>query len=92
MLVFAHHTIKDPEFFWEKAKKITSNLPPNLKVHGTYPSADGKLATCFWEADSVKQVQKYLDDVTLDSAVNVCYELNVEESVGLPAIDHEEHA
>ncbi len=92
MLVFAHHNIQNPDIFWKKAKETTSNLPPNLKVHGIYPSPDGKLATCFWEADRVEDVQQLLDEAVGNVSVNLCYELNEQEAIGVPQIDHEEHA
>ena len=93
MLVFAHHKIQNPDVFWKTAKEVTTNLPQNLKVHGTYPSTDGKLATCLWEADNVQDVQRYLDKhVGGNIAINTCYELNEAEAVGMPTIDHAEHA
>jgi len=90
MLVIAHHNISDPEAFWAKSKEVTSNLPGSLKVHGVYPAKDGKTGTCLWEADNVQEVQQYLDDQTGQLAKNFCYEVNVEQSVGLPKIEMEE--
>lgn len=43
MFVVAQHHISDPEAFWSAAKEITQKLPANLKVHGIYPSRDGKM-------------------------------------------------
>ena len=86
MLVIAHHNISDINGFWAKAKEVTQNLPGNLKIHGVYPSKDGKTGTCLWEADNVQHVQQFLDDNAGKYAENFCYEVNVEESVGLPKI------
>ena len=86
MLVIAHHYITDPENFWAGAKEITKSLPGNLKVHGVYPALDTKTGTCLWEADSVQDVQDFLDEKAGKFATNFCYEVNVKESVGLPRI------
>ena len=86
MLVIAHHNISDPEGFWAGAKEVTKNLPDNLKVHGIYPATDAKTGTCLWEADSVQQVQEFLDKNAGKFATNLCYEVNVEKSIGLPVL------
>ena len=86
MLIIAHHLINDPEAFWAAAQQVTQNLPPNLKVHGVYPSMDTKTGTCLWEANTVQEVQKFLDDNAGKYAKNFCYEVNVEKSMNLPKI------
>ncbi len=86
MLVIAHHNVNDPQSFWGAAKELTKSLPANLKLHGVYPSADGKLGTCLWEADSAQDVQQFLDKNAGMFAKNLCYEVNVEQSIGLPKI------
>ncbi len=86
MLVIAHHNISDPEGFWSAAKKVTSSLPGNLKLHGVYPAMNGKTGTCLWEAGSVQEVQQFLDKNAGQYAKNFCYEVNVEKSMGLPKI------
>jgi hypothetical protein len=92
MLIIAHHAISDPESFWGAAKDVTMNLPGNLKLHGVYPARDGKTGTCLWEANSVEEVQQFLDKNAGQYAQNSCYEVNVEGSIGLPAIHlAEEH-
>jgi hypothetical protein len=90
MLVIAHHDINDPKTFWAIAEKVTENLPGNLKVLGVYPSQDGKMGTCIWEADNVGEVQEYLDTNAGKYAKNFCYEVNVKQSIGLPFIHMEE--
>ncbi len=86
MLIIAHHIISDPEGFWAAAKEVTSNLPGSLKVHGVYPSTDGKTGTCVWEAGTVEEVQQFLDKNAGKFAKNFCYEVNVKGSMGLPQI------
>lgn len=84
MLVIAHHDVKDPKAFWSKAQTITSNLPSNLKLHSVFPSKDMKLGTCVWEAPSVNDVQKFLDEQAGDVSNNTCYEIDEATSMGLP--------
>lgn len=86
MLIIAHHNVSKPEEFWGAAKEITKQLPSNLKVHGVYPAKDTKTGTCLWEANSVQEVQQFLDKHAGKFAKNFCYEVNVNESMGLPAI------
>ena len=93
MLIIAHHDINDPASFWAAAKDVTENLPGSLKLHGVYPAQDGKTGTCLWEADSVQEVQQFLDKNAGKYAKNFCYEVNVEQSIGLPDVHlTEEHA
>ena len=86
MLIIAHHIINDPQAFWSAAEEVTKNLPGNLKVHGVYPSVDAKTGTCLWEAENVQEVQQFLDENAGKFAENLCYEVNVEKSIGLPVI------
>jgi len=86
MLIIAHHNISNPEEFWKVSKEQTQNLPASLKLHGVYPSKDTKSGTCLWEANNVPDVQQFLDKNVGKFAKNFCYEVNVKESIGLPAI------
>ncbi len=86
MLIIAHHNINDPEGFWTAAGEVTKNLPDGFKLHGVYPSMDSKMGTCLWEAGSVQEVQQFLDKNAGAFAKNFCYEVNVDQSMGLPKI------
>jgi mannose-1-phosphate guanylyltransferase len=86
MLIIAHHKISNPEKFWNAAKENTKQLPANIKLHGIYPAKDQKTGTCLWEAGTVQEVQQFIDRHTGNFAKNFCYEVNVKDSVGLPAI------
>ena len=86
MLIIAQHNISNPEEFWKAAKEVTQNLPTSMKVHGIYPSTDAKYGTCLWEANNVQEVQQFLDKNAGKFAKNFCYEVNVKDSIGLPAI------
>jgi len=84
MLIIAHHNISNPEEFWKLSKELAENLPTPLKLHSVYRSQDSKSGTCLWEANSVQEVQQFLDKHAGKLAKNFCYEVNVKESVGLP--------
>ncbi len=86
MLIIAHHNVNDPENFWNAAKEVTKSLPSNMTLHGVYPSKDLKSGTCLWEAEDVQTVQSFLDENAGKFAKNFCYEVNVNESVGLPPV------
>jgi hypothetical protein len=45
-----------------------------------YPAKDGSGATCLWEADSVEDVQEYVDSTLGDSSGNLCYEVDGEQA------------
>lgn len=84
MFIIAQHFINEPEEFWAKAQQVASSTPPNLKLHAVFPSKDLKTGTCIWEADSVNEVQNFLDNATANMAKNVCYEVKEELAMGLP--------
>jgi len=86
MLVIAHHHINNPKEFWNAAKEHTKTLPVSLKLHSIYVAADQKMGTCIWEANSVEDVQRFIDKFTGKFSKNYCYELNEKESMGLPVI------
>ncbi len=92
MLVIAHHNIQDPQTFWSKAESITSSMPANLKLHSVFPSKDMKTGTCVWEAPSVNDVQKFLDDNVGNVSKNFCYEVDEATSMGLPKMAMEARA
>ena len=85
MLVIAHHTnITDPAAFWAKAQNVIAAVPAGTKVLSVYPSQDGKTGTCVWEAESVNELQQFLDTASEGMATNYCYEVNEAVAIGLP--------
>ena len=85
MLVIAQHThITDPAAFWAKAQTVTTTAPAGCSVYSVFPSQDGKSGTCVWEANSVNELQQFLDTASEGMATNFCYEVNEVSSVGLP--------
>ena len=51
-------------------------------MHGLqfYPSRDSSVATCLWEANTVDDVQRYVDDILGNSSHNICFEVNAEQA------------
>ena len=85
MLVIAQHTnITDPAAFWAKAQSVIGATPAGTSVLSVFPSQDGKTGTCVWEANSVDELQKFLDEASEGMATNFCYEINEAASIGLP--------
>ena len=60
MYVLVQHSISDPAIFWNTADP-RNNLPPNVKLHHTFPTPDGTRAVCIWEAESVDAVRNFLE-------------------------------
>ena len=61
MYVMVQHTISEPATFWNAADP--TSLSPDVKLHHTFPTADGTRAVCIWEADSVDAVRNVLEPV-----------------------------
>jgi hypothetical protein len=63
--------------------------PPGVRGLQFYPNRDRSSATCLWEADSVEDIQRYVDTTLEDSSENTCYEVDAEQAfaeqpLGLP--------
>jgi hypothetical protein len=56
------HTISEPAAFWNAADPAA--FPPQVKLHHTFPTPDGTLAVCIWEADSIDTVRAILEPAT----------------------------
>jgi hypothetical protein len=80
MYVVVQHEFKDPQTALERGEKLIKNedAPEGVKGLQFYPSQDRSAATCLWEADSVTDVQDYVDSTLGDSSENRCYEVDAE--------------
>lgn len=92
MYVIVQHEIKDPETAFARGERLIKNedAPAGARGLQFYPSSDGSAVTCLWEADSVDDIQEYVDATLGDSSINRCYEVNgdrafAELPLGLPA-------
>ena len=47
MFIVIQHQISNPEKFWGTAQEATSKLPAGLKLHSSFPNADGSKQCAF---------------------------------------------
>ena len=92
MYVVVQHRFRDPQVAFSRGEKLIKNEGAPTGVRGLqfYPSRDGSVATCLWEAPSVDSVQRYVDLTLGDSSDNSCYEVAAEQAFALqPSGIHE---
>lgn len=82
MYVAVIHEIKDPETAFARGERLVKQegAPAGARGLQFYPSRDGGWVTCLWEAGSVDEIQRYVDDALGDAAANTCYEVNAEQA------------
>src|SRR5262245_56315093 len=82
MLVAVQHRFTNPAVAFARGERLIKNdgAPAGVRGLQFYPSRDGSVATCLWEAPSVEAVQDYVDSTLGDSSANECYEVNVEQA------------
>jgi hypothetical protein len=78
MYVVVQHRFTDSQTAFARGERLIKNEGAPAGVHGLqfYPSRDGSIATCLWEAPSVASVQGYVDSVLGDASDNTCYEVD----------------
>jgi hypothetical protein len=93
MYVVVQHQIRDPQTAFSRGEKLIKNdgAPSWARRLQFYPSTDGSAVTCRWEAESVEEIQQYVDSTLGDSSVNTCYEVDPEQAfaerpLGLPGV------
>jgi len=92
MYVVVQHRFRNPQAAFSRGEKLIKNEGAPTGVRGLqfYPSRDGSVATCLWEAPSVDSVQRYVDLTLGDSSDNSCYEVAAEQAIALqPSGIHE---
>ena len=87
MIILVNHKINNPASFWGSAQESLPKLPEaNVqRVLQALPNADMTEATCLWEAESIDALDSYLRSKVGDTSVETYYEVNVANSIGLPA-------
>jgi hypothetical protein len=82
MYVVVQHRFIDSQAAFSRGEKLIRNEGAPTGVRGLqfYPAKDGSGATCLWEADSVEDVQGYVDSTLGDSSTNLCYEVDAEQA------------
>lgn len=84
MFVSVVHHVKNPEKFWQAAEEVVTNLPDGVRLHETYPSVDGTLAVCLWEAEGIDRVRGLIEDAAQGLAENEYMEVDATNAAGLP--------
>ena len=77
------HTIRD-RAEWDRAFFADKEFPPGFTLLGTVTQDDVSRTICIWDGPSVDDLQRLLDDMFGDSAVNDCFVADPARSVGLP--------
>ncbi len=85
MYIVVEHQISDPTRFWQTASDAMPLLPENVKLHCTFPSADGSRAVCLWEAESVEAVRDFLEPVIGRVSRNEYFEVENKGDVAMPS-------
>jgi hypothetical protein len=82
MYVVVHHRFTDPAVAFVRGETLIRNEGAPPGVHGLqfYPSVDGSVATCLWEAESVESIQRYVDTTLGDASENLCYEVATDQA------------
>jgi hypothetical protein len=82
MYVVVQHKFRDPQAAFSRGERLIKNegAPDGVRGLQFYPAKDGSGATCLWEADSVEDVQGYVDSTLGDSSENLCYEVDAEQA------------
>jgi hypothetical protein len=82
MYVAVVHKIKNPEVAFARGDRLIKNegAPDGVRGLQFYPSRSGAWVTCLWEAQSVDDVQRYVDETLGDSSENTCYDVDAEHA------------
>lgn len=82
MYVAVLHQFQDPPTAFARGEKLIMNegAPAGARGLQFYPSTEGTVATCLWEADSVESIQQYVDSTLGDSSINTCSEVDAEQA------------
>ena len=74
------HRFNDPAVAFTRGERLINNdgAPDGVRGLQFYPSRDGAVATCLWEAPSVDSVQTYVDSTLGDSSENTCYDVDTQ--------------
>ena len=78
MYIVVQHQLTDPPTAFARGERLKrgEGAPPGARALQFYPSRDGTAVTCLWEADSVADVQAFVDSTLGDSSVNRCYDVD----------------
>jgi hypothetical protein len=78
MYVVVQHTFLDPAEAASRGERLIKNegAPEGTTGLQFYPARDWSGATCLWQANTVADVQSYVDDTLGEASRNLCYEVD----------------
>jgi hypothetical protein len=82
MHIVAIHSISKPDKFWSAGKSAV--IPPHLKLHTIFPSADGAKGVCLWEGESLSTVKQFVETLTSGLSSNEYIVVESANALGLP--------
>lgn len=86
MYILVQHTISDPVKFVRTAEELNTRIPPKVKLHHVFSTADGMKAVCLWEAPSIGTVKDLLEPALAKFGRNDYFEVPNKEGIVLPAL------
>jgi hypothetical protein len=84
MFVAVHHEISDAKQFWSAPEEFLKSIPSGLRLHASYPNADGSRATCLWECGALPKLREFIEKATAGIAKNEYMPLDESRAFGLP--------
>jgi len=85
MYVLVQHYVSDPQTFWSDVRFALTALPPHLRLHHVFPTADGSHAACLWEAASVRDVKAFIETYVGHVSRNLYFEVENRDGIGIPS-------
>jgi hypothetical protein len=82
MFIVVQHTISEPAVFWNAADATA--LPPEIKLHHTFPTPDGTRAVCIWEAASIDALRNMLEPLIGKVSRNEYFQVENREGLARP--------
>lgn len=83
MYIMVQHFISEPAAFWNAADP--NAFPPQVKLHHTFPTPDGTMAVCIWEAASIDTLRDVLEPATARMSRNEYFPLENREGFARPS-------
>jgi hypothetical protein len=84
MYVVTQHHIIDPDTFWDAAR--AAEIPGHLKLLQILPNEEGSHAICLWEAESVDDVEAFMEPALRHVSRNQYFPVGMKRALGLPKL------
>ncbi len=86
MFIIAKHAISDPAQFRAIASVASAALPEGVALHQALPNAAGTEQVCLWEAESLEEVQAFVEEKLSHVSTNTYFAVEESSAMGLPVI------